>query len=409
MKIVYLCPTGALGGAELCLLDLLASARALGPEWRPHVILGGAGPLEDELRRLDVPCEIAPFPAGFARLGDAGLIGRNRVSKFARLAGGGLLAAAGTLTYADRLARRIAAAEPDLVHSNGMKTHVLAAWRTPRKTPVVWWMHDYLGARPAMAKLLRASRRPRLTVVGVSRSVTEDAEAVLGPRVDARTIHNRIDLERFKPGVGRGDELDRLGNVEPAAPGVVRVGLTATFAVWKGHRVFLEAVARIPRERHARFYVVGGPIYRTGGSQVSLEDLEKTADVLGVRDRIVFTGHMSRPETALGALDVVVHASTRPEPFGRVIVEGMACGRAVVAMRAGGAAELFEDGRTALGCPPNDPAALASSIDRLILDRELRESLGRSGRRAAIERFDRTTLAEEWATIYEAARNQRRI
>jgi len=392
----------------MCLVDLLASARSIKPEWRPHVILGGEGPLEDELKRLDVPCEVLTLPSNVARLGDAGFVGRSRVDKLVGLGVGGFLATSGTLAYRWRLARRLKALDPDLVHSNGMKAHVLGAWATRKGLPMVWWIHDYLGSRPAMAKLLRMSRRSRLSAVGVSQSVAEDAAKVLGPRVPVRAIHNRIDLERFKPGVGFGDDLDRMGKSEPAAPGVVRVGLVATFAVWKGHRVFLEAAALIPRERSVRFYIIGGPIYKTGGSQVGYEELRTLAAELGIGDRVVMTGHTPRPERAIGAMDVVVHASTRPEPFGRVVVEGMACGRAVVAMRDGGTAELFEEGRTALGCEPNNPVALASAIDRLILDADLRESLGREGRKAAVDRFDRTRLADEWAVVYDAARVERK-
>src|SRR5207253_6282469 len=105
---------------------------------------------------------------------------------------------------------------------------------------------------------------------------------------------------------------------------------------------------RIPVDRPCRFYIVGGPIYRSRGSQVSAEGLRARAEALGVGSRVGLVGHQADPARALRALDVVVHASTRPEPFGRVIVEGMACGRAVVAIRDGGAAELFDDGVTAL-------------------------------------------------------------
>jgi glycosyltransferase involved in cell wall biosynthesis len=84
-----------------------------------------------------------------------------------------------------------------------------------------------------------------------------------------------------------------------------------------------------------------------------------------------------------------------------VIVEGMACGRAVVAIRDGGAAELFEDEVTALGCPPRDPDCLARAITRLVADPDLRRRLGLAGREAALARFDRQRLAEEWNHVYE--------
>jgi glycosyltransferase involved in cell wall biosynthesis len=183
----------------------------------------------------------------------------------------------------------------------------------------------------------------------------------------------------------------------------VRVGLVAAYARWKGHEVFLDAVARLPDDLPARFYVVGGPLYKSAGSQHSTESLKAKAEALGLSGRVGFTGHRAEPADVYRALDVVVHASTRPEPFGRVIVEAMACGRAVVASQTGGAVELFEDGSSALGCPPGDPVALAAALARLVSGPGLRRSLGANGRAAAVARFDRTRLAGEWEQVYAAA------
>src|SRR5207247_439443 len=65
-------------------------------------------------------------------------------------------------------------------------------------------------------------------------------------------------------------------------------------------------------------------------------------------DRVGFTGFLDDPASAMRALDIVVHASTQPEPFGLVIAEGMACGRAVIASRSGGSVEFIESGTNAL-------------------------------------------------------------
>ena len=338
------------------------------------------------------------MPGGFARLGDAG---SNGAARALALAARGLAATSGVLAYRSRLARRLRDERPALVHANGMKMHVLAAWAAPRGVPVVWHLHDYLGTRPAMARLLRASARRGVQAVAVSDSVADDARATLRGRVPVRAIHNAVDLDRFHPGPGDGPALDRAAGLAGAPAGTVRVGLVATFANWKGHELFLDAAARVPAGAPARFYVVGGPIYQTSGSQVSMDDLKARAARLGLGDRVGFTGHQPDPAAALRALDVVVHASTRPEPFGRVIVEGMACGRAVIAMAEGGAAELFADGEDALGCPPRDPAALAAVIGRLIEDPGLRDRLGRAGRASAEVRFDRARLADAWAAVYD--------
>jgi glycosyltransferase involved in cell wall biosynthesis len=394
VKIVYLNPGGTIGGAEMVLLDVLATLKSSRPEVRPTVVLGDDGPLRTQIEALDIPCEVFPLPGGIARLGDAG--GR-RSGLLVR----GAASAAAALAYRARLARQLRNLQPDLIQTNGMKMHLLGAWAAPRGVPVVWHMHDYLASRPAMARLLRVSARPGVEVVAVSHSVAEDVRATLPSRVPIRTIYNGVDIDRFCPGTGDGAALDRAAGLPEAATGTVRVGLVATFATWKGHEIFLDAAARLDAALPARFYIVGGPIYRSAGSQVSLDDLKGRAEALGLTGRVGFTGHQADPVAALRSLDVVVHASTRPEPFGRVIVEGMACGRAVVAMNEGGAAELFQDGVDALGCPPRDPSALAERLAQLVADPGLRGRLGHAGRDAILERFDRAGLADSWAALYD--------
>jgi glycosyltransferase involved in cell wall biosynthesis len=403
LKIVYYNTTGALGGAELCLLDVLATLPAARPAWRLRVLLGDDGPLRAEVEALGVPCDVLPLPRNVARLGDAGLGGRGRAGAGGlRLAARGPGAAVTTATYLRRLRRACRAADPDLIQTNSMKAHVLGAWAAPRGVPVVWHMHDYVSMRPVMARLLRWSAGRPVAVVAVSQSVAADAARVLGARTPVRTIANAIDLARFAPGPGDAAALDAAAGLPPAPPATVRVGLVATFARWKGHDVFLEAAARIGSGQQCRFYIVGGPIYRSVGSQYTLDELRARAAALGLDGRLGFTGYMADPAAALRALDVVVHASTRPEPFGRVIVEGMACGRAVVAIKAGGAAELFEDGVSALGCPPSDAAALARALERLVASPDLRHRLGIAGRQAALAHFDRRRLADEWSAVYES-------
>jgi glycosyltransferase involved in cell wall biosynthesis len=218
--------------------------------------------------------------------------------------------------------------------------------------------------------------------------------------VPVRAVYNAIDLDRFSPGPGDGPALDAACGLSAAPPGTVRVGLVATFARWKGQDLFLEAASRLAPDLPCRFYIVGGPIYRSAGSQWSPEELNARAAALGLTDRVGFAGFWPEPAAALRALDIVVHASTRPEPFGRVVVEAMACGRAVVAVRDGGSAELFTDGVSALGVPRDDPAALADALARLVGDADLRQRLGEVGRAEAVSRFDRHRLAGEWEAVY---------
>jgi glycosyltransferase involved in cell wall biosynthesis len=181
----------------------------------------------------------------------------------------------------------------------------------------------------------------------------------------------------------------------------VRVGLVATFARWKGHDVFLEALAAIPPEVSIRGYVIGDGVYDTAGSQHSIAELKELSEQLGLKSRVAFTGFLPAAP-AMRALDIVVHASTRPEPFGMVIAEAMACGRAVITSGAGGAGELVTPGHDALTHAPGDARSLALCIERLATDAALRQALGDNARRTASERFDSDRLARDIVAVYDA-------
>jgi glycosyltransferase involved in cell wall biosynthesis len=183
----------------------------------------------------------------------------------------------------------------------------------------------------------------------------------------------------------------------------MRIGLLATFARWKGHETFLRAVSELPRELPIRAYVIGAALYDTEGSQYSGDELRRVAVSLGINDRVGFTGFIRQSDQALRALDVVVHASTSPEPFGLVIAEAMACGRAVIVSRAGGAEELVTAGVDVLAHMPGDVAELAARIAALAKDAELRARLGADARATAERAFDDSRLAREIVPVYRDA------
>ena len=400
MKVVYLNPSGQLGGAEVSLLDILASMRAAEPDWQLRLIVGEDGPLVPRAIALGVPTTVVPYPPSIAMLGDAGAGGPaghhlSRSTLLRKLLSSG----PAVVSYIRRLRHVLREQEPDVIHTNGFKMHLLGVWSRPRSAPVVWHIHDYVSARPIMARALRWYASRCAMAITNSRSVAEDIGAVCGNRLPLQTVYNGVDLKRFSP-AGPVLDLDALSGLPPAAPGTIRVGMLATLARWKGHATFLEAISLIPENLLVRAYVVSGAIYQTTGSQHSIEELQNLAVRLSISHRVGFTGFVDRPAAAMRALDIVVHASTQPEPFGLVIVEGMACGRAVIASKAGGAAELITVGTDALGHLPNDATGLASCITQLTTDASLRIKLGIAGRKTAERHFDHARLATNLIPIY---------
>jgi glycosyltransferase involved in cell wall biosynthesis len=193
--------------------------------------------------------------------------------------------------------------------------------------------------------------------------------------------------------------LDSLAGMPECAPGTVRVGLVATFAKWKGHEVFLRALAR-PELQNIRGYIVGAPIYRTAKSQYSLTELKELACELGLEDRVGFTGFVPDSGAVMRALDIVVHASTDPEPFGLAIAEAMACGRAVIATRGGAPDEMFRHFHDGFATPRGDDEALARALFFLARHPAARARLGNNARATAEARFDRDRLGRALSSIY---------
>jgi glycosyltransferase involved in cell wall biosynthesis len=247
----------------------------------------------------------------------------------------------------------------------------------------------------------RARSDKSLTGIVISRAVELDVRKILGP-LPVEMIYNAVDTQLFSPGPGNGRKLDELSGLPLGEPGTVRVGLVATFARWKGHDLFLQAVSQLGRfpDSKVRFYIIGGPIYSTRGSQYSELELRTMASELGIADRIGLVGFQENPADIYRSLDIVVHASTQPEPFGRTIVEAMACGKPVIVSEGGGARELFTPDQDAVGYPLGDATALSRRIGELIDAPSFRTYLSANARRTAVARFDRTRFGPQILAAY---------
>lgn len=396
MRLVFLSPSGELGGAETALLDMLAAIREARPQWTLAMVAASDGPLAAKAARYADVVSL-PFPNALARLGEWGAHGS--IATRLRFAAGLITAFAPVMTYARRLQRRLLDFHPDIVHSNGLKMHLLGARVCPSQSKLVWHLHDYPAARRLTAQLLASQAHRCDVMLANSESVAAETRQRFGASVPVQTVYNSVDLERFNP-AGTCAHLDALAGLPPLAEGGIRVGLVGTFARWKGHSVFLEAMTRLRDLSNVRGYIVGDSIYQTDASQYSRAQLRAYADTLGLGDAIGFTGKVDDVPSVLRALDIVVHASTEPEPFGLVIAEAMACARPVIVSRAGGAAEIAQGG--AVFYEPGNSLDLAARVRELASEPGRRAALGADGREAALRLFSRSRLQETLIPVYEA-------
>ena len=419
-----------MGGAEVALLNVIAAISEAQPNWQLSLITPDDGPLVTRARSLGANCQVLPFPNSVARLGDSGLSGpaEKRVSRLGLLAR--LLLATPAIAAATlKLRRALNSLNPHIVHTNGFKMHVLGAIAKPSRVLLIWHIHDYVSSRPLMARMIKRLCHRCALIIANSESVKRDIEEVCGSGVKVQTVYNAVDTVEFSP-EGERLDLDSLSGlaVNGSHDGDVRIGLLATFGRWKGQDVFLRALSLLPPDIPWRGYIIGEAIYQTDGSQFSRAELQTLTRELGISDRVGFTGFVERPAAAIRALDIVVHASTHPEPFGLTIVEAMSCGRPVIVSNAGGAVELIEptairangkgstgsasdpvnsiqSNHIALSHTPGSAAELAERIIELARKPELRARLGSSGQIAVSEFFNISGFADRLVPVYCAANN----
>lgn len=166
------------------------------------------------------------------------------------------------------------------------------------------------------------------------------------------------------------------------ATGTTLVAHVGRLVAWKGQLEFLRAFARVARHFAGVSALVVGDDSE-GLNRGYVEALHRFVADEGLRERVLFTGHIGDIHNVVAAVDVVVHSSTEPEPFGLVVTEAMALGKSVVAASFGATAEIVDDGVNGILADPNDEMALSGAISKLVGDPQLRERLGGEALRKA--------------------------
>ena len=206
----------------------------------------------------------------------------------------------------------------------------------------------------------------------------------------ARVIRQGVDPELFRPG---GEQRD---------PEVLELVSIAWLRWVKGFEWALVALrALIDSGVPARLTILGGASSPDTGETGERERILHTVADLGLEGAVRLTGEASSAEVSrhLRGSDALLVPSL-DEGLPTVVLEAMACGVPVVATDCGGVSEALTDGVEGFLVPPREPEALAAALARLWRDRDLREDMGRAGRRTATSRFTLTRQIDEFLALY---------
>lgn len=349
-----------LGGGGKSLLSLLALLPDYG--WRAHVAVPGEGQFTDELVRMGIEHTIYPFqPVEWRRP-----LGAVRT----------------TLTWR-RLFQRV---RPTLIHANGFDLSrsfapAAGSLRIPYITHVRFPV-DAHGVRWVLRGL-----PPPAAFIFNSRAMQDTLWPDIShyaARSRRHAVHNAVDLETFVPAP--------WPETTPLC-----IGIVANFALFKRHEDFLRMAAEMLKTRQdLEFWIVGDDTEGTG-RRATLEQLARDLDIA---QQVRFLGHRADVPDILRQLHLLVVPS-QFEPFGRVIIEAMACGRPVIASRDGGIPEIIDEGETGHLVELGDYAEFARRALELLDRKERWEAMSRRAVEVAHARFSITTHVARITEIYD--------
>lgn len=372
LKVVYLDHVARLSGGEIALLRLLPHLDRV----CPHVILAEDGPLVGQLHLAGISTEVL-------RLGESG---RELRKSEVHARGVSPRAAVITAGYVLRLAARLRQLRPHLVHTNSLKAGVYGSLAARLAgVSVVWHVRDriaddYLPSQ-AVSLVRRMSQHLADAVVANSRATLDTLAA---PSPSSMVVYSVL------PEVMTDVPLRKRKTGSALTFGVV-----GRLAPWKGQDLFLRAFARAFPGGGERAVVVGGALF---GEDDYAASLERLVEELGIKDRVELRGYRPDVWEELERMDVLVHSSITPEPFGQVALEGMAAGVPVIAAGAGGPAEILEHAVTGLLYEPANVDRLAEAMQRM-RDSSLRERLSAAAREG-LWRYSPPVVADELQRLY---------
>jgi glycosyltransferase involved in cell wall biosynthesis len=339
MRLLITAPWGeSLGGAEAMLQGVLSGEGEDSHEI--EVVFLQSGPWPEQLRQSGVHVTVI----------DAGRL--RHVHRWVKT----------VLT----LARLLRARKPDLILNWSAKTHMYgapAAVLAGMADRLIWWQQ----AIPEDAWIDRlATLLPARAIACYSKAAADAQERM------------RPSRPTFVIAAGSPPPTPATPVALPLPDDVPVVGLVGRLQPWKGQDRMLRAQA-LAREHGYEFHllIVGGDSYNLSPEYAA--SLGGLAEQLGLSGAVTMTGQVPDAAPYIERMDVLVNASD-PEPFGIVLLEGMARGVAVLAVNSGGPSEFIQDGETGVLARSGEPHDLAEGLERLLASPELRERLGRAGR-----------------------------
>ncbi len=378
MRILHVDHSPVLGGAERSIVELARAQILSGDE--AVVAVGQRGRFSGELERVGVPWRDLRWPDQLVSSSEAAPL-----TSF-------LLGAPAVLRAAAGLRRLVRRLRPEVVHAHTRKSQLVATIALAGSgAPLIWHLRDDLPARRVLREFIAIALRRAEHAVALS---TWLGESYSSRRALPHSGLIGIVPSSINPGPLAGLATPWLSGRHPP-----RIGFVGQIAAWKAPHLLVEA-AEYMAESDAAFRVIGSvwfPAAELGYGRW----LEQRLTGSPARSRIEWIPATEDPAQAFAEIDILVHTSIRPEPFGRVLVEAMIARRPIVALRHGSPVELLDEG-TAVFADAHSGVAIARAITSLIKDRRRALDLVECAAARAAEYFPQAVarrMRDEYALL----------
>ena len=205
-----------------------------------------------------------------------------------------------------------------------------------------------------------------------------------------RLIYNGVDTVKAQYTDTSREIRDELGIPED----ILLLVKVANLLPYKGHADLLDALSILTSNQRSKVHVL-----MIGRGYEDRSDLRLKASELRLERHVSWLGSRNDVPELLEVADIGILAS-HEEGFSNAILEGMSAGLPMVVTDVGGNAEAVIDGETGLVVPSKNPKALAAALEKLIFDTELRQSMGRAGRKRAQERFSLDSCVDAYEALF---------
>ncbi|MGA2728581.1 MAG: glycosyltransferase family 4 protein [Terracidiphilus sp.] len=388
-RVLYIDHTAEIGGGEIALLNLIRNIDSR--KVAPIVLLFADGPLVEKIRPY-AETHVLKLESRVAKIGKDTL-GWKSLLKFR--------SAWVTVRHVFMVTRFAKCAQVEIVHTNSLKSDVIGGIAGKfAGIPVIWHVRDRIETDylPLLVvKVFRFLCRTVPDFVIANSSATLGTLHLMGKRTGL-AIASGIDTAAFTDVVHDGCDIDGLAQATRKKQGIF-IGLIGRISPWKGQHIFIEAASLLHSQfPNVRFQIIGAPLFAEREYEQQLHEL---CERLGVVEAVEFVGFVENVPERIAQLDIVVHASTSGEPFGQVIIEGMAEQKPVVATNGGGVPEIVQDGVTGLLVPMGDAVAMANAIDFLLRNPLIAKEMGARGRERALSQFTIQMTARKVEAVYD--------